>query len=183
MLWAIVCFRKPALAGILIGLATGASYYPLFLIPLWVSFYWDRGMRRFTACFLVTILLCSLSLIFTSVSLSDFWQQLQKMFGFWQPLMEGLQGVWALGWDRVWRLPLLIAFVILSFSFAAWPPVKDIGILLAYSAAVMIAVQFWHGFGGGLFAAWYLPMMLLTIFRTNVAGRTAMLELPELRRA
>ena len=183
ILWALVCFRKPALAGILIGLATGASYYPLFLLPLWVSFYWDRGMRRFTIWFIVTILLCSLSLIFTSVSIGDFFQQLQKMFGFWQPLMEGLEGIWALGWDRVWRLPLLIAFLILSFSFAAWPTVKDIGVLVAYSAAIMIAVQFWHGFGGGLFAAWYLPMLLLTIFRTNVAGRTAVVELAELRRA
>lgn len=183
MLWAIVCFRKPALAGIFIGLATGASYYPLFLLPLWVSFYWDRGAKRFSIFFGVTILLCILSLIFTSVSFGDFLQQLQKMFGFWQPLMEGLEGIWALGWDRVWRLPLLVAFVILSFSFAAWPTTKDIGILVAYSAAIMIAVQFWHGFGGGLFAAWYLPMMLLTIFRTNVAGRTAVMELAELRRA
>lgn len=182
MLWAVVCFRKPALAGILIGLATGASYYPLFLLPLWISFYWDRGMRRFTVWFLVTIFLCSLSLIFTSVSVGDFFQQLQKMFGFWQPLMEGLEGIWGLGWDRVWRLPLLIAFLIFSFSFAAWPTTKDIGILVAYSAAIMIAVQFWHGFGGGLFAAWYLPMMLLTIFRTNVSGRTAVMELAELRR-
>jgi len=182
MLWALVCFRKPALAGIFIGLATGASYYPLFLLPLWVSFYWDRGAKRFSIFFVVTILLCICSLIFTSVSGSDFVQQLQKMFGFWQPLMEGLEGIWALGWDHVWRLPLLIAFVILSFSFAAWPTTKDIGILVAYSAAIMIAVQFWHGFGGGLFAAWYLPMMLLAIFRTNVAGRTAVMELAELRR-
>ena len=183
MLWAIVCFRKPALAGILIGLATGASYYPLFLLPLWLSFYWDRGVRRFTGWFIVTIVLCSLSLIFTSNNPADFLQQLQKMFGFWQPLMEGLEGIWALGWDRVWRLPLLIAFLILCFSFAAWPPVKDIGVLVAYSAAIMIAVQFWHGFGGGLYAAWYLPMMLLAIFRTNVSGRTAVTELVELRRA
>ena len=183
MLWAIVCFRKPVLAGIFIGLATGASYYPLFLLPLWVSFYWDRGAKRFSIVFAITILICICSLIFTSVSGSDFLQQLQKMFGFWQPLMEGLEGIWALGWDRVWRLPLLVAFVILSFSFAAWPTTKDIGILVAYSAAIMIAVQFWHGFGGGLFAAWYLPMMLLTIFRTNVAGRTAITELTELRRA
>lgn len=183
MLWAIVCFRKPALAGIFLGLATGASYYPLFLLPLWISFYWDRGAKRFSIFFAFTIILCICSLTFTSISPSDFLQQLQKMFGFWQPLMEGLEGIWALGWDRVWRLPLLIAFVILSFSFAAWPTTKDIGILVAYSAAIMIAVQFWHGFGGGLFAAWYLPMMLLTIFRTNVAGRTAVMELAELRRA
>ena len=181
MLWALVCFRKPALSGLLLGLATGASYYPLFLLPLWLSFYWERGIRRFSICFGVSILFCVIGPMFTSISVPDYFLQLQKMFGFWQPLMEGLEGIWALGWDRVWRLPLLIAFVILCGSFTIWPPRKDIGLLIAYSGAVMIGVQFWHGFGGGLFAAWYLPMMLLVFFRTNLAGRTATTELRAIR--
>ena len=75
----------------------------------------------------------------------------------------------------------LIAFVILCVSFTIWPQRKDVGVLIAYSGAVMIGVQFWHGFGGGLFAAWYLPMMLLVFFRTNLTGRTATTELPALR--
>ena len=181
MLWALVCFRKPALSGLLLGLATGASYYPLFLLPLWLSFYWERGVRRFAICFGVSILFCIIGPMFTSISVPDYFLQLQKMFGFWQPLMEGLEGIWALGWDRVWRLPLLVAFVILCASFTIWPTRKDIGILIAYSGAVMIGVQFWHGFGGGLFAAWYLPMMLLVFFRTNLTGRTATTELRALR--
>ena len=181
MLWALVCFRKPALAGLLLGLATGASYYPLFLLPLWLSFYWERGFRRFAICFGVSIFFCVIGPMFTSISVTDYFLQLQKMFGFWQPLMEGLEGIWALGWDRVWRLPLLIVFVILCGSFTIWPTRKDIGVLIAYTGAVMIGVQFWHGFGGGLFAAWYLPMMLLVFFRTNLTGRTATTELRAIR--
>ena len=163
------------------GLATGASYYPLFLLPLWLSFYWERGVRRFAICFGIAIFFCMVAPVFTSSDPADFFRQLQKMFGFWQPLMEGLEGIWALGWDRVWRLPLLIVFVILCGSFTIWPTRKDIGVLIAYSGAVMIGVQFWHGFGGGLFAAWYLPMMLLVFFRTNLTGRTATTELPAIR--
>ena len=181
MLWALVCFRKPVLAGLLLGAATGASYYPLFLLPLWLSFYWERGVRRFSLMFGISILVCICGLVFTSTDVFDFFRQLQKMFGFWQPQMEGLEGIWALGWDRIWRLPLLVAFLILSLSFTIWPVKKDIGILIAYSAAIMIGVQFWHGFGGGLFAAWYLPMMLLVFFRTNLTGRTATSELRALR--
>ena len=181
MLWALVCFRKPVLAGLLLGLATGASYYPLFLLPLWLSFYWERGLRRFGLMFAISIVVCICGLFLTSTDVYDFFRQLQKMFGFWQPQMEGLEGIWALGWDRIWRLPLLVAFVILSVSFTIWPVKKDIGILIAYSAAIMIGVQFWHGFGGGLFAAWYLPMMLLVFFRTNLTGRTATAELRALR--
>ncbi len=177
MLWALVCFRNPKLSGVFLGLATGASYYPLFLLPLWLSFYWDRGVRRFAVWFGLAIMFCVVGLMFTSMGPADFFRQLQKMFGFWQPLMEGLEGVWALGWDRIWRLPLLIAFVILCTSFTIWPVKKDIGVLIAYTAAIMIGVQFWHGFGGGLFVAWYMPMMLLVFFRTNLAGRTATAEL------
>lgn len=32
----------------------------------------------------------------------------------------------------------------------------------------MAATQFWHGFGGGLYLAWFIPLALLTIFRPNL---------------
>ena len=47
LMWAIVLYRRPALAGTLIGLAMAAVYYPIFLLPLWISFYWQRGVVRF----------------------------------------------------------------------------------------------------------------------------------------
>jgi hypothetical protein len=32
----------------------------------------------------------------------------------------------------------------------------------------MAATQFWHGFGGGLYLAWFLPLAILTVFRPNL---------------
>ena len=58
-----------------------------------------------------------------------------------------------------------------------WPTQKNIGTLISYSCALMIAVQFWLGFDGGLVMAWYLPLALLVIFRPNVEGRVALSEL------
>jgi hypothetical protein len=181
MVWALVCFRRPFLAGIFLGLATGVSYYPLFLLPLWLSFYWERGSRRMLAGFLTAIFLCVVGLFFTSSNLNEFVRQVQAMFAFWFPIMNNLDGIWALGPNQIWRQPLLIAFVALCVSFAAWPAEKNIGTLVAYTAAVMAAVQFWHGFGGGLYVAWYLPLVLLAVFRPNVSGRIATEEVNEFK--
>ena len=99
-------------------------------------------------------------------------EHLRKMFGLFYPTMEP-QGIWVLGWSPIWRLPVIVAFVILSFFFAAWPSPKNLGTLIGCSAAVMVAAQFWHGYGGGLYIAWFLPLLLLTIFRPNLQDRVA----------
>ena len=36
-----------------IGLAMSTFYYPFFLLPLWLSFYWQRGVMRFLGGLLV----------------------------------------------------------------------------------------------------------------------------------
>jgi len=182
ILWAMVSFRRPWLAGVLVGLATSVSYYPIFLLPLWASFYWERGIGRFMIGVLISIGVCICGLLFTSTDMMHFWQQLQAMFGFWFPMTNGLQGIWELGWNKWWRLPLLVAFMLFCISFVAWPTEKNIGTLVSYSAAIMLAVQFWHGFFGGLYMAWYLPMVLLTIFRPNLDGRVALAEVGEIKR-
>ena len=100
--------------------------------------------------------------------------------------MDGLQGIWELGWNSWWRLPILVAFVAYAVSFVAWPTEKNIGTLVAYSASILVAVQFWHGggdgVGGGLYIAWYMPLLLLVVFRPNLNGRVAITELRELVR-
>ena len=50
---------------------------------------------------------------------------------------------------------------------------------MSCSAAVMLAAQFWHGHGGGLFIAWYAPLLILTIFRPNLEDRVALAVLGE----
>lgn len=181
LVWAILCFRQPWASGAFIGLATGVAYYPLFLLPLWISFYWEKGTRRFIAGVLIAIVFCVATLSLTSRDLEHFGHQLRATFGFWFPRMSGLEGIWGLGWDSWYRLPILVAFVALCISFVFWPTRKNTGTLIAYTCAIMVAVQFWHGFQGGLVMAWYLPAALITIFRPNTDGRDAKFELHQSR--
>jgi hypothetical protein len=57
---------------------------------------------------------------------------------------------------------------------AIWPAHKNLGTLMSCSAAVLLGSQFWKAHNGGLFMAWYLPMLLLVIFRPNLEDRVAL---------
>lgn len=179
MIWAVAFYRRPLVAGILMGLAMGMVYYPLYLLPLWLSFYWERGLVRFTSGVAGVLGLLVVGLFFTSADWGEFGQQVQQMFGLWWPRDSGLVGAWGLGWAPVYRIPVLAAFVALAGTLAVWPAQKNLGTLMSCSAAVMLGTQFWHGFGGGLFMAWYLPLALMTIFRPNLEDRVAQVVLGE----
>ena len=161
------------IAGIFLGLAGGLLYYPLFLLALCFSFYWRRGARSFGIGVVGMLALLMLALSFDdSASLTE---HLRRMFGLFEPNRDAseLGGLWGLGWYPIWRLPVIVAYVIMSAFFAIWPAQKNLGALLSGSAALMTAAQFWHGYGGGLYIAWFLPLLLLVIFRPNLQDRVA----------
>jgi hypothetical protein len=166
LLLAILMYRQPFVAGLFLGCAAGVVYYPFSLLPLWCSFYWQRGIRRFASGFSVAITALILAMIFLHPN--NFIQDLRYMFGVKQVAMNGMDGIWGLGWYPVMRIPIIVAFVLLSLSFVFWPPQKNLATLLSCSAAIMAATQFWHGFGGGLYMAWFIPLALLTVFRPNL---------------
>lgn len=171
LLWAILLYRKPFFSGLFVGAAAGLVYYPLFLLPLWFSFYWQRGARRFAGG--VLSMLCVLMALLVLGGTEPFFEHLRQMFGLFFPTQDP-RGIWELGWNPVWRLPVIVAYVILSFFFAIWPAQKNLGILISCSAGLMIAAQFWHGYGGGMYMGWFLPPLLLTIFRPNLQDRIAL---------
>jgi hypothetical protein len=179
LLWAVLCYRRPLTAGIFMGLAIGVCYYPVYLLPLWLSFYWPRGLMRFIGGVLLSVALMAVVLLFRVESGSQYVYELQAMLGALPFRMKDLSGIWGLGWDPWYRVPMLAAFVVLAGSFALWPAQKNLGTLLSCSAAVMLATQFWHGDGGGLYMSWYLPLLLLTIFRPNLEDRVALSVLGE----
>jgi hypothetical protein len=173
LIFAVLFYRRPLIAGVLLGAACGCVYYPLFLLPLWISFYWKRGLFRFVVTVAVVLTIMAVGLISTPES-PGFLPDLQRMFGVFKPATSGLLGIWDTridGWDPSWRLPVLAAFVVMSLCLIFWPSPKNLGSLLSCSAAVMLASQFWHGYGGGLYMAWYLPLLLLTVFRPNLEDR------------
>ena len=84
-------------------------------------------------------------------------------------------GFWGLKLlDPVYRIPVLAACIALAGTMAIWPAQKNLGTLMSCSAALMLANQFWNAHQGGLFMAWYLPLLLLTIFRPNLEDRVAL---------
>ncbi len=175
LVWAIEAYRRPLVSGMFIGLAIGVIYYPVFLLPLWLAFYWQRGLLRFGLGVATTLALLVGSLAFTSDSMISFWSQVQQMFGWTSLTPATLEGFWGFGIiDAVYRIPVLVALVAFCISLALWPPQKNLGTLMSCSAAVMLATQFWHPNGGGLYIDWYLPLLLLTIFRPNLEDRVAL---------
>ncbi|TWT96754.1 hypothetical protein Pla108_25280 [Botrimarina colliarenosi] len=172
LVWTAYFYRRPAIAGSLLGLACGAIYYPFALLPLWTAFYWRRGVGRFTTGVLLTLGVLVATLIFTSTDAAMFFDRLKQMFGLRLPAMDELSGVWAF-WNGWYRVPILLGFIGLSFSFALWPAQKNLATLLSGTAALMLGVQFWHAHSGGLALAWYLPLLLLTVFRPNLEDHVA----------
>jgi hypothetical protein len=172
LVWAVLLYRRPVLAGAMIGLAFGTIYYPVFLLPLWIGFYWHRGLWRFLIGVVAMLGLLVAVLALVSSDMAMFLASLQQMFGVRGPRMGDLAGAWQF-WNPIYRIPILAAHVGLSLSMALWPAPKNLGTLLSYSAAVMLGTQFWHAHSGGLALAWYLPLLLLTVFRPNLEDRVA----------
>jgi hypothetical protein len=178
LVWAVLCYRRPLSTGMFLGLAIGVTYYPIFLLPLWCSFYWQRGLMRFSVG-VISMLAVMVLLLSLDPGEALFIHKVGDMFGIRTPAMDHLQGIWSLGWHAEYRICLLAAFVAMSAILALWPAQKNLGTLLSCSGAVLLATQFWHGYGGGLYMAWYLPFLLLTIFRPNLEDRVALVVLGE----
>ena len=179
LVWAIQCYRRPAFAGIFMGLAAALTWYPLFLLPLWCSFYWRRGLVRFSVAVIVVLGLVIASLAFTPAYLGTFWEQFQRTIGApgaHVPDRE-IQGMWQ--GLAPWRWPVMALFVAMCGSTVLWPAQKNLGTLLACSAAIMLGTQFWKAYDGGTYMAWYLPLMILTILRPNLEDRVALSAISE----
>lgn len=169
--WAVFCYRRPLLSGWLLGLAAGSTLVPILLFPLWLGFYARRGSVRFALSFAVALLLSigvlALALWWdgwltsglTLANMSDWlpWKRPQA-----ESLWTGVHGAY--------RLPIFVLYVGFLVVITVWPSPKNLSHLVALSAAVLIGVQFWHADRGGVYVLWYLPLVLLMVFRPNLTG-------------
>ena len=172
LVWAVATYRRPMLAGVLLGFAAGLIYYPLFLLPLWLAFYWRRGVVRFAFGVALALAVLAGSLVWFPPD-GGSWAAVQQMFGLRNPLNVKPTGFWAF-YDPNYRIPVMALFVAICGGLAIWPAHKNLGTLLSCSAAVMLATQFWHADQGGLYLGWYLPLLILTILRPNLEDRVAL---------
>jgi hypothetical protein len=78
------------------------------------------------------------------------------------------EGLWQ-GSHWAYRLPVFIAYAAFIVLTAFWPTPRNLAQVIAQSAAVVIGVQFWYADQGGVYVLWYLPLLLLMVFRPNLA--------------
>jgi hypothetical protein len=165
---ALSAYRKPAAAGALVG--AGAAWMPAAfgLIPLWAGFYWGRGAWRF--------LLVALSILTVALLATWQWPEVSlwmRALGARRLSEAGLlpgSEIPRAGsfWTRVepaYRLPVFVLYVALVAIVSIWPLRKNIGQLMALSAVLLLASQFWYLDEGGTLVVLYLPMVLGMVFR------------------
>lgn len=169
---AAAIYRRPIFSGFLIGLAGCLVFYPFFLLPLWISFYWKRGAHRFLIGVVSAVLMMGLILLGSPTTLGSYAKQIASMFGLHSILISHPIGLWAF-LPTYYRIPIIALYMVVVFGLTLWPTRKNFATLIGCTAMLMLGAQFWMGHYGGLYMGWYLPLLILTLFRPNLEDRVA----------
>jgi hypothetical protein len=176
MIWSVMAYRRPILAGAFLGAAAGSSLFPLVTLPVWLSFYrGGRGAGRFAGSFALAAGLC-LAIIGLVLAVNEggwpyhippMWTQ-----PTWLPWYESpkdMPSFWV-GIHWAYRIPVFIAYIAFVIATLFWPAPKNLAHVLALTAAHLIGIQFWYPDQGGVYVLWYLPFLLLLVFRPNLSA-------------
>jgi hypothetical protein len=183
-LLAFALLDRPAWSGALLAAGIGVLFYPVFMVPAWLGYYWTKRDRltRFLAGFSIASLIIAGSvlalsrpahgrgLIGTIVYDTIGHQESPEAygsspFGFW-----GQRGGWR-GWamtpiaaGQSMTRPVVLAF----FAFAAAMFVVARGRtpaqLALIVAAVAIGAELWKIHATATYVTWYYPFLLIGFF-------------------
>ena len=177
IVWTMLAHRRPSLAGLLLGLASGVYYFPALLFPVFISFYRSRGAARFVFFFFLSLALVLGGVAFALDMQGTLHDSIRQAFdqAAWQPWKippPDTEGFWT-GVLGAYRIPVFLAYFAFVVATAFWPAPKNFGHVLALSAAILIGTQFWYGEQGGTYVLWHLPLLLLVVFRPNLESYVA----------
>lgn len=177
IIWAMVMYRRPIAAGVLLGLACGTMFFAVFLLPIWMAFFWKRGAWRFAGALGSVAAVLLASLLFTSADSFSFTRQILGSID-WAALKfdagYGL-GFWSV-YDPAYRIPVFTLFMVMLVTTTIWPLRKTLEHLMAHSAATVVATQFWYPHEGGIYVLWYLPLVLTVVFRPRLSHLPPVVE-------
>ena len=173
---AVVFYLRPAVTGVLIGIAAGWMPACLGLLPLWAGFYRKRGLWRFTVagfgvmslCVLIGVEFPGLAVWFRTLGARS-WSEA----GVWPGVDAPEEHSFWSGIDANYRLPVQVAYVMLLGVTTILPLNKNLGELIALSVTLLAASQFWYLEAGGTLVLLYLPLVILMMFRPNLAIKRA----------
>lgn len=182
LIWTVFCYRRPILAGAFLGVAAGSAFFLVVTLPAWLSFYHGRGAVRFLVSFVVSAglgLAVLGGVLWLNGELpeslqSDWtrfdWQPWKRPApdtpGFWQDIPSASVTYM----PAAYRVPVFIASMVLIGLSWFWPHPKNLAQVIALSAAMLISIQFWYADRGGVYVLWFLPLLLLMMFRPNLSN-------------
>lgn len=183
VVWAIWAYRRPVVTGMLLGLASAMMFFPIFLLPLWGSFYGRRGGVRFG----LAVVLTTTCIVTCLLLLSNDSQVLVRQLLGYVPVDELIYR--ALGssaadaaanspdfWgprEPAYIIPVFVSYLVLLVVLTVWPRRKSLAHIIPASAALVIGTQFWYPRQGGVYVLWYLPLLLLVVFRPLMTNHFA----------
>jgi len=94
------------------------------------------------------------------------------MVGAHNLTLRAPDGLWE-DFSPVYRIPIMVVFVIYCVGVIFWPSRKHLATLMCCSTIILLGLQFWQAHQGGLYMAWYLPLLIITLFRPNLEDRVA----------
>jgi len=168
--WAVACYRRPAMAGALLGLACGTLFFAVFLLPLWAVFYGKRGSLRFGTSLLGVAVVLIVCMMMTSSDTTSFLHKLVTSTNWTvYRLLDDSASFSTPGLGHVFlRIPMAALFFVMLTAMTVLPRPRNLESLLANSTALVVAAQLWYPEDIGTYVLWYLPLLLLVVFRPRL---------------
>jgi MFS family permease len=189
-LLAFALLAYPAWSGVALAAGIGALFYPVFLVPAWVGYYWADAplLRRFLVGFGLASVLIGGSVLLLSEPANGrglvgtiLYDTLghqetpeaygSSPFGFWGQ-RTGIRG-WLmspLAGTQAMSRPIVLAFFAFAASmwwFARQRTPAQFALLVA---AVAMGAQLWKIHATATYVTWYYPFLLLGLFCNGSGG-------------
>ncbi len=170
LIWAVACYRRPAVAGVLLGLACGTLFFAVFLLPLWAVFYGRRGSIKFGVSLGAVAALALFAVAMTSSTADSFLARLVHTTNWTvYRLFTDQLPVSSMGVGQIFlRITLAAAFFVMLTAMTVIPRRRNLENLLADSTALVVAAQLWYPEDVGTYVLWYMPLLLLVMFRPRL---------------
>jgi hypothetical protein len=188
---AFAALDRPGLAAVLLTTAAGVGFYPAFLAPAWLGFYWDRpaARRKFLALLAASGAVLAIAVLALSRSAGgrgligtilwdtfghhtdpagygfspfSFWGQRGGIRGWLMAPLVGTSGM---------TTPAFLAFVAFACGAFALARRRAAPALALLSAAVIIGANLLKIHPTGTYVAWFYPFLLVGFLTAGHADR------------
>lgn len=170
LIWAIASYRKPTVAGVLLGLACGTLFFAVFLLPLWAVFYGRKGAIRFGVSVLGIVAVLATCLMMISGDADSFLNRVVTSTNWTvYRLLDDTLSVSPTSVSHLFiRIPMAAIFFVMLTAMTVLPRPRNLENLLANSTALVVAAQMWYPDDIGTYVQWYMPLFLLVVFRPRL---------------